>query len=101
MGRVKGIKNKKVADKIRPKKVVEEAVLDDEIAPLIPGPEACQCESKNPLVGYTIDEVRAFVAEINPSCGRGGCVHLKEFHVKNTKGQLECHLCNCAEFLNK
>lgn len=53
---------------------------------------------KNPLMGYSMDEIRGFVKEINPTCGFGGCLHLKEFHIMNEKGKLECHLCSCKDF---
>jgi hypothetical protein len=99
MSRPKGSKNKEkeVIETITDIPVFHNAIGTQDLSTK---EEPCYCETKtNPLMGYTLDEVKAFVAEVNPHCGRGGCLHLKEFHLMNHKGKLECHLCNCVEFL--
>lgn len=95
MGRPKNSKNKvkKVEKEIE--EVIDEAV--DEVADEVID-EVFKEKSGNPLMGYTMDEIRGFVNEVNPVCASGGCLHLKEFHIKNLAGKLECHLCNCKDF---
>jgi len=90
----------KVKEEIPAPEVVDEATDEETSEPEEEEPaKASIFKRKNPLIGYPLDEVKMFVNEINPPCGRGGCLHLKEFHIKNIKGKLECHLCNCADFI--
>lgn len=54
----------------------------------------------NPLLGYSMEAINQFVNEVNPKCGRGGCLHNKFEHLVNAVNKLECHKCSCPEFID-
>jgi hypothetical protein len=104
MGRKLGSKNKKkelVVDSIEPESMTEAPVFHEVTGTVEQPCKMVVMKGQNPLIGYTLDEIRGFVDEINPKCARGGCLHPKSDHFPGNNKPTECHNsgCNCIEFL--
>lgn len=100
MGRPKGSKNKEVKCEIS---VTQFPAC--EVDPSSSNPNIMPSTIKikaNPLIGFSMDEIRGFIKEINPLCKRGGCLHEKELHYIGSLKPSECHEpgCRCLEFLS-
>lgn len=103
MGRPKGSKNKAVEklndmDEIVSKSI--EPVYYDK-SPSDVDIVLVTVSKNNPLIGYTLDEIKVFVDEVNPQCARGGCLHRKGDHYIGNGDKNECHVsgCKCSEFI--